>query len=164
MHIDITSVPEGRSSVRKTVTDFEDGVGWPRFVDGLDCRYDIDRLPHELTIAVAFSGRVVLQCARCLRDFETPVKGSCCVLARAAEDDEPAGFTDDDTLEYVYDSESQTVDMGQVVFDEVMTALPMKPLCRADCQGIEVERAGGSDEGDPRWDALRKLKERNAKS
>ncbi len=135
---------------------------WPRFADGLELRYEFDRMAHEIAITIAFSGRVVLQCARCLKDFVLPVDGSCTILAREADGDEPRGFTDDDTLEYVYDSDTQELDLRQAVFDELMTALPMKPLCREECEGV-----GGGTSGedtahvDPRWDALRKLKDRS---
>jgi uncharacterized metal-binding protein YceD (DUF177 family) len=163
MKIDISALPEGHSSVQETMVEFDPETEWPRFADGLKCQCEIACLPLELTISVSFSGRVLLQCSRCLDGYEVLVTGTCHVLARASEDDEPIGFTDDDTLEYVYDSDAQSVDLGQLLYDEVMTALPMRPLCRSDCNGVEVEETPEEpDRSDPRWEALRKLKERNS--
>lgn len=166
MQIDVRTLASGRSSIQRTVTDFGDDGDWPRFADGLACRYDVDRTPHGIVVSITFKGRAVLECARCLEDYELPVSGSCSLLAREAEDDEECGFTEDDTLEFVYDGDSPVIDAGQVIYDEVMTALPMKPLCREDCAGVVRENGGpfedaGDKGSDPRWDALRKLKERS---
>jgi uncharacterized protein len=54
------------------------------------------------------------------------------------------------------------VDISSAVYDEIMTALPLKPLCSEDCRGVEFGGDGGGsgkgDAVDPRWEALRRLK------
>ena len=61
------------------------------------------------------------------------------------------------------------IDIGEVVREELMLALPLTPLCREDCDGADPERfptdpdLSESDETpaptvDPRWAALSELK------
>jgi uncharacterized protein len=143
------------------VTAFPEGEEWPRFAKGLECRLDIDRTQHELVIRVDYRGDVVLSCARCLNEFPMAVAGRCVVIARSSESRGKTGYLDDDSSEYCYDDEEQKVDLAQALFDEVMTALPMKPLCSERCPGVDAEDDGvvaGGGEIDPRWEALRKLR------
>jgi len=89
-----------------------------------------------------------------------PISGDCVVVARNGEGQTEAGYLDDDSSEYCYDDQEQQVDLAQALFDEVMTAMPMKPLCSEQCPGVragERESSAGNDEVDPRWEALRKL-------
>ena len=60
------------------------------------------------------------------------------------------------------------LDLGEVVREQVLLGLPLKPLCREDCQGL-CPRCGKNrnagpcgctpeeEEGDPRLEPLRKL-------
>jgi uncharacterized protein len=75
-----------------------------------------------------------------------------------AEDDLGVSFYKDDAI-----------DLRQVIREQFYLSLPMKPLCRDDCKGlcpvcgINRNREVCSCESawvDPRFDALRKLKER----
>ena len=61
------------------------------------------------------------------------------------------------------------IDIGEVVREELMLALPLTPLCRDDCKGVEPERFITEDDEpedeepaapaiDPRWAALSDLK------
>jgi uncharacterized metal-binding protein YceD (DUF177 family) len=165
MIIDVRAIPAGRSSRAESLSVFEGDNEWPRFVDGLQCRCDFDRTEHEIVIELAFSGRVVLACSRCLEDFEHAVSGRCMVLLRHADmrtDDEAQSDID----EYFFDDEHQEVDISQSLYEEVMIELPMKPLCREACPGV-TPAAGGvrpsatrEETTDPRWEALRRLKQR----
>ena len=79
----------------------------------------------------------------------------------------PESSADGDADAYAFDGE--TIDVGEVVREELMLALPLTPLCRDDCEGADPERFSASatsttdtpepDEGtiDPRWAALSQL-------
>lgn len=62
--------------------------------------------------------------------------------------------------------EHHILDLTEAVYQYVMMAIPMKPLCREDCAGIcpgcghnlNLEACGCQhQETDPRWDKLKKL-------
>jgi uncharacterized protein len=53
------------------------------------------------------------------------------------------------------------LDLGPLVREELILAVPMQPRCREDCPGLLAGAPGPEDEGpgmDPRWKALAKLK------
>ncbi len=66
--------------------------------------------------------------------------------------------------------DGDTIDLGPVVHDAAVLALPLAPLCRADCpgpdpeqfpvgkEGGEVDEDPGTRAVDPRWAALEELR------
>ena len=59
---------------------------------------------------------------------------------------------------------SDSIDLGQVVHDAAILALPIAPLCRADCAGpipdlfpVITAESGAADPIDPRWASLAEL-------
>lgn len=72
---------------------------------------------------------------------------------------------EDETLVWL-NVDSDIIDLGQELRDYVLLEIPMNPVCleyeSGTCPNLkELERSEASerDEGDPRWDALRALKE-----
>jgi len=167
MKIDVTAIREGHSSLQRTETEFSEGVEWPLFEAGLEHECDIERTPYEIVVRVRFRGNVILACARCLKEYKEHVEGRCCVVARRSDGTQPVGYVGDDSLEYYYTDEEHEIDLGQAVYDELMTTLPMKPLCVESCEGPTLhrnEQAAHGDkqtEVDPRWAALQRLRQRH---
>jgi uncharacterized protein len=77
----------------------------------------------------------------------------------------------DEGADFYFDTRNDQVDLSPAIYDEIMTNLPLKPLCRTDCKGIPVEgvvfeyddevtnsKKKVADEIDPRWEALKRLK------
>ncbi len=52
----------------------------------------------------------------------------------AGDDDDEAEVREADTGVSFY--KNDTIDLGEIMRDEFYLALPMKPLCRADCKGL----------------------------
>jgi uncharacterized protein len=115
-------------------------------------------------------GRVGLQCARCLVGFASEVEVDLDFLLRRGEDEETAEETEmtaalDSTVRILEDE----IDLDDIIIQELLLAVPMKPLCREDCPGLcpHCGALRGSPECscpertavDPRWAALVKIKE-----
>jgi uncharacterized protein len=113
-------------------------------------------------------------CSRCLEPFRVPVDSAFDLLFLpladqaevAGDDDHQLG--DDDTNSSFYEGES--IDLAQVIREQCYLSLPMKPLCRPDCQGLcpvcgtnrNLETCSCQSEWvDPRMEALRRLREDN---
>ena len=109
------------------------------------------------------------ECSRCLidieRDLEVPLKA---VFAEGGErgtesaDDEEVDLDAEETGAYPLDDD--WADLEPLVRDEIVSALPFRPLCRPDCPGLcpvcgvrLEEHPGHTHEApiDPRWAALR---------
>jgi uncharacterized protein len=98
-----------------------------------------------------------LECGRCVEPFAMPVDAHWDLRylpasAVAAEPDRE--ITDDDLTTAFYREES--LDLVEMLREQFQLVLPMKPLCREDCQGLcpecgtNLNRA--SCECAPRWE------------
>jgi uncharacterized protein len=119
-------------------------------------------------------------CGRCLEPLPIDVdskldmmflpEGTAPAVARTAQagdDDDGAEVREADVGVAFY--KNDTIDLGEMMRDEFYLALPMKPLCRADCKGLcpvcGVNRnretcACKAEWVDPRMEPLKKLLDR----
>ncbi len=104
--------------------------------------------PVELTAQVSkdsqkvrLTGRVrttlETNCGRCLESFAIPVDAPFDLMFLPVSE-EPATrekeVSDDDVGVSFYKDDA--IDLGDVMREQFFLALPMKPLCRPDCQGL----------------------------
>ncbi len=113
-------------------------------------------------------GKMLLECDRCLKEFESRFKSffevhyrAQCEESTSEEESPPEG-----QLEVVY-FEGDILDIADQIRQTVLLSVPMRALCRDDCRGLcggcgrdlNVESCQCQEPpADPRWDALRKLK------
>ena len=128
-----------------------------------------DPTPAELTITKATTGTVLElafrvhlhgPCFRCLADATLE-------LAIAAREYQAASSGADEELRSPY-VEDDSLDLSSWARDAVALELPDKILCRPDCAGLcpvcgrdlnAEPHAHGETEADPRWAALRSLRD-----
>jgi len=106
-------------------------------------------------------------CARCAEEFDSEIERPFrfIMTPRSMADEIGAAAEPDDGEYGVYDGDE--VDLSPLIREEVLLALPTRPLCREDCRGL-CPRCGtnlNQDEcrcpepaGDPRLAVLRSLK------
>jgi uncharacterized protein len=127
----------------------------------------IERRGREVVVGGRFAATARLVCSRCLEPLVTrigpevevhllPVPGIRQGEVELGRDDLEVDFYQGDTL-----------DVGALLRSETDLALPMKPLCRADCRGLchvcggnrnVTDCACGSPGTDPRLAALEALR------
>ena len=105
------------------------------------------------TLVAPWSG----ECRRCL----DPIRGTVDIAVRELFEANP---TPGDT----YPIDGDHIDLQPLVHDAVLLALPLSPICRADCAGPDPERFPtiveddtgviGPPVGDPRWSTLSELR------
>ncbi len=139
------------------------------------------QFPAPLDVAVSFykaerdlffDGRVAGEatgtCARCLEAFVLPVVQDFSVILSP----EPTGLgreielaPGDLTLSFY--SRGEDVDLTRIVYEQIMLALPIRPLCGEQCRGLcsqcganrNIKECSCTEEtGDPRLAVLRGLK------
>lgn len=106
---------------------------------------------------------VVLECRRCLEPLPRTLEVALDLLFDRDVDPGAAGLA-----VYPLEAESTRLDLGPVVREQLLLAVPDFPLCREDCAGL-CPRCGTNlnerscdcvlEEPDPRWDVLRRLRE-----
>jgi uncharacterized protein len=106
--------------------------GWT--LDGIDLA--VTTRGDEVQVAGTFEATARLACSRCLEPLTarvTPAVNVSLVPAPRVRRTEIELSPDDlETDFYVGD----TLDLGALIRSETDLALPMKPLCRADCRGL----------------------------
>ncbi|MFN2488365.1 MAG: DUF177 domain-containing protein [Actinomycetota bacterium] len=132
----------------------------------------LDERPARATLraesvveGILVTGRVdgtsTFSCARCLAEGDLPVSVDVCDLFVTPE----RQVTEEDA----YALKGADMDLEPLLRDALALALPLNPLCRADCKGLCVTcgrdlNLGDCDctqeEFDPRWAALSSLRER----
>ena len=108
------------------------------------------------TVASSWEG----ECRRCLESVTEPIELDLVVTFA------PDGEGNDDAD--IYPITGDVIDVGDVVREELMLALPLTPLCSPDCDGADPDRfpttttiditdASSEPAIDPRWAALSEL-------
>ena len=106
--------------------------------------------------------RVRLTCRRCLAERE---ESFVVPLDFRLEPDLEPGAEDEGI--FALRPEADVVDIGPIVREELLLAMPEFPQCRPDCRGLcpscgvdlnEATCECSSSEPDPRWETLRKLR------
>ncbi len=112
---------------------------------------------------------LLADCAACLEDFrlEVPVRFDIQMKPRPAGLPPPPVEQElkaEDLDEYFYEGDS--IDVGQVLHEQVVLALPLYPRCSPDCLGLCPQCGANRNREpcscreqavDPRWAALRNL-------
>ncbi len=126
----------------------------------------LTRLRDGIMARVTTAGAVDLECARCLRAYQQPFdiafseeyRQTVDVYTGAGVEAEVA--TDEDTARI---DDNHLLDIGEVLRQEILVALPMRPDCGERCPGPDLAaiRWSGDDEApvDGRLAALARLLE-----
>jgi uncharacterized protein len=122
---------------------------------------------YALTARLVYGGQ--MECSRCLANypFQQEEEFSLVLYPKRAMTEEELELAKEDLDALFY--EDPVVELAPIAEERVQMAMPMKPLCREDCKGLCPECgndlnlgpcAGAHDTADPRWEALRALKEK----
>lgn len=118
----------------------------------------VTRTAQGLLLQVKLRAFVNTECVRCLTDFSQPLE---------VDFTELYAFTPNSVTESgLIVPESGKIDLAPLVREEMLLAIPISPLCSADCMGLcpicgenlnEVTCNHQPESSDPRLDALRAL-------
>ena len=114
-----------------------------------------------------FETRAQVECDRCLKPVEMPVKADFeleYITGSQYESDSVAELTEDELSVAVFDGEA--IDVDEIVKEQILLAVPTRMLCREECKGICPECGSDRNTGEcdcvtndiaPRWAALKDL-------
>ena len=125
---------------------------------------------QDIRLVGSVKGKFEMPCARCLEPVVTDVDTSFDLLYRplnTVKTSEEIEIKEADSEIGYYQGEG--VQLADVLKEQVLLALPLKPLCKEDCQGLcpqcgKNRNAGDcgctEDRSDPRWSALAGLRDK----
>jgi uncharacterized protein len=123
----------------------------------------------EVSVSGHVETRVELECDRCLRPVELPVSADFAleyITGAVYESSSAAALSEEELSVSVFDGES--IDVDEIVKEQILLAVPARTLCREDCKGIcpqcgidlnTEECSCTPNDIDPRWAALKNLKQ-----
>jgi len=138
-----------------------------RLITPAEVRGRVRRKGEEVELTGIVRATVELLCARCLKPVAVPIDVEFAerfVTAVSWRSEEQHELASEDLNLSVFDGES--IDLGQLVREELVLAAPEQVLCREDCKGlcptcgIDLNAAAcecHSQQIDSRWEKLRDL-------
>src|SRR6185503_6351095 len=119
----------------------------PDELEGLDERIKLTQ-PAEIKGAVKRAGndvfvdghgetRVQVECDRCLKTVELPVSADFAleyIPGAEYESSSAAALSEEEMSVSVFDG--QSIDVDEIVKEQILLAVPARTLCREDCKGI----------------------------
>lgn len=112
------------------------------FVKPLVIQMKARRLDELVLVEGSVSTAVRLQCCRCLQDFEQPLDISFSVTFARELPSLEDGQQQDAEIELQAEDlglisfEGDEIDLTESIQEQVVMALPVKPLCHATCKGL----------------------------
>lgn len=123
---------------------------------------EVNKAPLQVVLNVDISVKANFQCDRCAVDYSPLLSNNYQMVYFFGKDPE-----DDDSLNVKYlHADSDKIDISSDVRDYCILTLPMKRLCKEDCNGLcfkcgknlNEEECGCTDDIDPRWQPLIDIK------
>ncbi len=126
--------------------------------DPVEARLRLESVVEGVLVTGEVTAGLTLECARCLKDFESHIGMEVCELFATGEAPDDA-----------YRIRGEELDLEPLLRDVLGLGLPFNPLCRPDCKGLCAQCGKDlntgpcdctTDERDPRWAALDAVAER----
>jgi uncharacterized protein len=148
-----------------------DGEGGEGFRVAAPVTLAFDKDKDMFRLAGTVRTTLELPCSRCLEPFTLPVDASFDLRYQphaVNTGDGEREIEEDDLTTAFY--ESDEIDLGQLMREQFLLSVPMKPLCRPDCKGLcascgtNLNRATCDcrrEWEDPRFKALKELRIKN---
>lgn len=127
-----------------------------KFNEPLHIKGEIYNNGQSLTLAADVTGKMITECARCLKEIEEDVDYEIHELLRRSEGDEDY---DEDMILF----DGHEIELDEIVADRFLMNISGRYLCSEDCKGLcpkcgtnlnESECDCDNEYIDPRWQAL----------
>lgn len=126
--------------------------------DPVEARVRLESVVEGVLVTGLVDAALILECARCLKDFGSELSAEVCELYASGTGAEDA-----------YPISGDELDLEPLLRDVLGLGLPFNPLCKTECKGLCAQCGKDlntgpcecrTDELDPRWAALDAVRER----
>jgi len=168
MIVDLRELEDGDSEFSFEESPAELHIEDPEipFSGPIETRITFHKLGVSLSVNGTTEANLKPECARCLEKFDLRLGVEFSFLFQKEKPSRMEG-DEDETLIWL-DSEAEQIDLGSEIKDYILLELPINPVCEESCAGLcptcgsnlNTESCDCTSETiDPRWEALRALKE-----
>lgn len=146
MRIIVSEIPD---------TGIEESLEMPLTIEGINFESDtkavlkVQKFGDRVLIDGLAKAKVSLVCSRCLKEFSYPVEPTFRV------EYVPAGEVDRGEEQELKSDELETgfhkgdeIDIDELLREQILLAIPMKPLCKTSCPGLCPKCGKDLSEGD----------------
>ena len=139
MQLDLTQIrqPETELERRYEPSQFEGRGNQFRIIAPVDLRLTVHKDKERFRLVGNIATVLELTCSRCLEPFPMPVNAPFDLRYLPHSENVPGQsdeVEDEDLSEAFY--RDDVIDLAQLIEEQFYLALPMKPLCQADCKGL----------------------------
>jgi uncharacterized protein len=127
-----------------------------RVVESVNLAFEVFRDQLRFRLVGHVTGALELACSRCLEAFRLPVDAAFDLIYSPEQENVGEGeveVADDDLSTAFY--RDQTIDLGGLMREQFLLAVPMKPLCSDACRGLCPDCGTNWNSGacscTPRW-------------
>ena len=116
--------------------DFPPGIG--KFVVPIHLDAHVQKMEEEVAIEGRISTQIEMICSRCLKSYTMSIDDTFEVIYGLQADDQRKGEEvelDDTELNVSY-YQDESISVPELLREQLLLLLPMKPLCRDDCAGL----------------------------
>ena len=166
MQLDLTRYRQPLAQFARTFAPGDIGQDGDSYqvVEPVALAFDIHKDRDRFRLAGTLRTELELVCSRCLEPFRMPIDASFDLryLPSSEMSPEAERAIEEDDLETSYYRDDQ-IDLDELLREQFYLALPMKPLCLADCRGLCAQCGTNLNQGactcapawkDPRLAAL----------
>lgn len=139
MHFDLTAIRQPETDVARSYAPeaFAGRTNPFRVAAPVTLTFKVFKDQNRFRLAGRVKTTLELACSRCLEPFQQPVDAAFDIRYLPQSEtagDEEREVEEDDLSDAFYRDEQ--IDLLQLMEEQFYLTLPMKPLCREDCQGL----------------------------
>ncbi len=170
MWVNFSDIPDNglRLELRESPQDIQLEIDEIRVSGHLEFKGRLDRLEKDVIVRGNLNTTVEVVCGRCLENFQLPVSSRVEAEYRLRVEkpqEEEIELIEEDADVYYYTQDK--LNLEEALRDQILLAVPLKPLCLTDCKGLCPECGANLNQGacgcpqenvDPRLEALKALR------
>ena len=119
MYIDVNRIPQEGLFLRETIdpASFDLDTALLKFHQPIQVEARVTRITNSVSVDLILSTAICATCSRCLTEFTVDFKKK-------------------PRLNFIAEKTNPKIDLSPAIAEEIILDFPLKPLCKADCQGL----------------------------
>ena len=136
LKIELAGLPQGMTPRHHEAEPRDLGLVPEEWAGQLAADVTLERSGDNISVRGTLQGSAVLECVRCLRTFELPLRVPFEVFAERSGTGSRREEEELERDDYMTFHDGRELDLSQEAHDAIVLELPIAPHCREDCKGL----------------------------